>query len=731
MGGIGSPSSLTGLAIAQTVPGLIAPNGTTSEPNPEGLIPIDLFPNAGGGYGFGITDKRSMPEGYDHTINMTVREGRVLSPSFAVTNWTQFGNTGMPTLGRRAFCVPWIDSTGNPLVLVGLSQSTAKFQNNVLTVETTGQSSFTSGGAFFDDGNGVATFYVGQQAAPGTDKRRAAAKLAYRTQAGTWTESTTVNAKFLVSAGGALWRTTSDYQCSKCPAGSNPQTLVSWGANLYVGTADHVINCAGAIDAIPIFGATDGLWSYDEYNNRFQNIFPVPWDEENFRFLKPDGAGGLFTCSGNGDIIRLYRYGSIVSASPIGQKFPGRDTPRGVISDMVVDGDKVFAFLGAGTRVTQKDGLSFLKVTSGPTYTDYSANIIDQDYTTVATLNSLNTLANNESILIGADTPFAGVRFKMGSLNTVAGTIALSYSTGAGAFAGSPTFSINGTGYPLSAGTQAPFATDGMISWTLTTTDTTAWVKATYNSLSKYWMRIDVSAQLSAAVTVLEASIIPLRAAPTFREVTYPGSAAMDASGMLAKVLVGKFTGQTIVWNDVFTFYDVSPDGAIAVTSELTQNSARSLIVATRQNCYQIPLPFLKEPSVADFPALARDVSPHPIPVYYPSSVDLGGNWFELRYLHAAGRNFVQGSDKWCAAFRWDDTMPWNVLTQIPQEEAIWDILSESNAGRVLTTAFQIADYVPSEPVGPSGIMLRAWVKPLDIQPGTLPQVARTAIEQT
>lgn len=930
--------------------GPMAPNGTAQDPNPEKLIPVTLFPNRGGGYGFGVTQDASAPEGYDHTINMTVRDGRTVSPSFAQAVVSQFRLLAAFKEGERAYCLPWQDGNNppQPLVLIGTPAGPLLWQGGSGTIEQGNNSNWIAPGAFYDDGAGVPYFYAGQTLLDASGSQTLAPKLdavdaggtatstsltfshtcsgtnrlllvhiaqgganavssvtyngvaltlagavnntngnvhaelwyllapavgtfnivislpaaatiyafgsswtgvnqttplgtavtgtgtsttpsvtvtsavgdtvvdvlnaqqqpanltpstgqtslytgtlyvagssaagaasvtmgwsaangyawaqvavplkplaaaaqtvtvagplLRRSQAGVWTQNAVgVKGKFLAAAAGALWRVVNDYQVSKCPSGSDPFLLASWGTPIQVGTNDAPIVSIGNIDAAPIVGKADGIYAFDEPNTRFQNVFPVVFNQKNFPFMKPDGAGGLLTCTAQGDIIRIYRYGMIMSASPIKQKYPGRDTPRGIITDTVIDGDKVYAFLGASSRLTQQDGLTVLKTADMASFTDYTANVTDQSYQTNLPLSNFGANAN-DFILVGADSPFLGVQFVVGSPNAVhstagifAGALAVSFSTGAGTW----TSAIDDHLATVVDGTAAadvasvkpvPLARTGVLAWD-PSVSLSSWVKDTYNGQTKYWARISSpSVTMTAGTTVVEMAVIPQRAGPGFTTTNYNQAENWDASGALSKVLVGTFRGTQIIWDDVYTLPDVSPDGKLCVAAMATKASQKSLVVATRQGIYQSPLPYLNEPSVADFPLLARDTAGNLAPVFYPSAVDFGGNYYALRYLHTLGRNFAS-ADSQNVAFRWDDTQPWTVGTAVTgQEEGLWEWPDGTNYGRILTTALSIIPGQSTAPVGPSCVGFRAWVKPVVMPPGRAAQTARAVPEAT
>lgn len=223
-----------------------------------------VLPNRGQGYGHGRTDEGFLtrtgyllPDGYDRTINMTCRDGKSIAPSFATAHRTSdYLGTGDTTTTGPKFVVAWTTSAGVPFTLFNLGGTMRKYQDDAVTDETDATSNIYSCPAFYDDGAGTAYLYSGTY----TFGTGAVTFLNRRTQAGTWTEDGDVNAKFIVAAANSLWRTTSDYQASKCPAGSDPFTIGSWSGNYQVGTNDAKILAMGAIGPAPIIFKEDGIY---------------------------------------------------------------------------------------------------------------------------------------------------------------------------------------------------------------------------------------------------------------------------------------------------------------------------------------------------------------------------------------------------------------------------------------------------------------------------------------
>lgn len=716
-------------------PSGFAPNGTADNPNPDGLVRVTLFPNSGLGYGYALTDRGlgdSLPEGYHRTINAKVREGRILSPSFgvyakkAITHG--LANAAPFTLATWSKTGPY-----RPAAVLLSDELAYSYDSEALNGETEAiaAGSVFGGTTFHDDGAGTAYLYAGtiQGADSPWSQWTTAGYLNRRTRAGTWTADADVAAVYVVAAAGALWRVSSNYQISKCPTASEPFTIGNWGSAIVVGTSDAWIRQISAIGAAPIVFKEDGIWAYDETNARFELQYPIYRSDKHFPFVREDGQGGLYTALANGTIIHIARFGSITSIFPLSGKFPGRDTPRGPIMDMAIDGETLYALMDGRYRFSQPSGLKVLKtVDNFSTFTDYSTETKDQDYSTTADVSLLDTLANGDALLIGFDDRFLAMEIFVRLSNSLTASLSVAMSTGAGTWSSALTV-YDGTSL-ISSGNTITIGNGGASVVSLAMQSLSTWAKATYNSSSKYWLRLTVSGALDAATNLSEIRILPQRAAPAFTTTNNDTAETWEASGMFPKVLVGKRLGDAIIWDDVLTIPDVTRASRIAYTPHSTPSSPHgALLVATQESLWVYPMPEGGEPSAADTPLLARDATNDMAAVYYPSAVDLGAGLYELRYLHCVGAEMTMETDGWAAAFRWDETHAWHTFDTLYQPNAVFAARPGSNAGSVLHTAFMLLDGASTDPVGPYGRRIEAWLKPLDRHPSATTQPARTQPE--
>lgn len=133
-------------------------------------------------------------------------------------------------------------------------------------------------------------------------------------------------------------------------------------------------------------------------------------------------------------------------------------------------------------------------VNSGSTYTDYTSAVSDDNQATYADLSSLANVAGGGWFVIGADQLFRQILIVMdSSVNTNASVLTVQYWNGTSWYAAlNP---IDGT----AAGGKT-LARGGTIEFDLPSD----WALATANAVTAYYVRLSVSATLSAAVHVTE-----------------------------------------------------------------------------------------------------------------------------------------------------------------------------------------------------------------------------------
>ena len=129
---------------------------------------------------------------------------------------------------------------------------------------------------------------------------------------------------------------------------------------------------------------------------------------------------------------------------------------------------------------------------NGGSYIDYSSKVIDNDTSTSANLNSLDTVANQDCIIIGTRVPkVTGFRFVIGNANSNASVAAIHYWDGDSWEAVSA----------LSDGTIASAGKTLGQTGDMTFTEATS-VMGEFDGMSRYWWRLSVSAALDSTVTI-------------------------------------------------------------------------------------------------------------------------------------------------------------------------------------------------------------------------------------
>lgn len=112
------------------------------------------------------------------------------------------------------------------------------------------------------------------------------------------------------------------------------------------------------------------------------------------------------------------------------------------------------------------------------------------------TLNSLDTVANGDWIIVGGNYPFYGLVVTVGNTNGNASTLAAHY------WNGSAWTAVDSLSDGTAAG-GATLAQNGTITFTMPTT----WVASTIDGTLVYWLRLSVSAALDATVTTTAVTV--------------------------------------------------------------------------------------------------------------------------------------------------------------------------------------------------------------------------------
>jgi hypothetical protein len=135
---------------------------------------------------------------------------------------------------------------------------------------------------------------------------------------------------------------------------------------------------------------------------------------------------------------------------------------------------------------------------NGSSYTDGLTNVTDAG-AGVATISSLDTVANGDWIVVGFDEIVSGFFIDMtANVNSNAETLAAHY------WNGSAWTAVASLSDGTETGGTTTFGQDGEITF-----DTPAdWAQNTIDSSTKYWLRLSVTGALSASVEITEADAV-------------------------------------------------------------------------------------------------------------------------------------------------------------------------------------------------------------------------------
>lgn len=162
----------------------------------------------------------------------------------------------------------------------------------------------------------------------------------------------------------------------------------------------------------------------------------------------------------------------------------------------------------------------------GSTYTNNSTEVND-NATGVMTLNSLDTIANGDWVVLGGPAPFCGAALDVTNTN---GTGSITFT--AEYWNGSAWVALTN----LTNGASTAFGSDAQVTWDMPAAG--AWAASTINSVGPfYWCRLGVSAAVDSSVTLTEVDLLfPIKAAIDVR-------ADGDDATLMLESLGGSATG--------------------------------------------------------------------------------------------------------------------------------------------------------------------------------------------
>jgi len=173
------------------------------------------------------------------------------------------------------------------------------------------------------------------------------------------------------------------------------------------------------------------------------------------------------------------------------------------------------------------------------TYTDATDSLRDRDVASVLTLDSLDTYANGDYVLVASDRKFGGINVDVGNANGNASVMTVKY------------YKSNGTWADITATdgtvlTGATLGQDGNITWTVPSD----WAETTINGTKGYFVRIEVSAALDASVTVREVCLLSKDANRGYAYSGYPVTVPLSSADGGIEALVAAATATLdITWS--------------------------------------------------------------------------------------------------------------------------------------------------------------------------------------
>lgn len=349
----------------------------------------------------------------------------------------------------------------------------------------------------------------------------------------------------------------SGYLLAKLTADTDPGTESNWGTGIPVGRPTYDINKILPLGGSPIVCKGDGVFKYNPAPSTaiFDNLTPfVTPHPDNGKNAFTDGRGRIYYDTEDGHIL-VITFGAQSLQTPTRFNWIDRDTPWGRISAMTADMEYIYAAIDPGHIRTQATdapptgvGIN-VQSDNGGVFTNHTTSVTDRKYATEADWRTL-TSGGSDFIYIGADEPFWGIWYDVSSARTTSASSSISaksYSTGSDGWTNIQSNSFDSTHNFMQSGMMnLKNAADA------TATDffaSGAWLKNTVNSISKYWIRLTVNASM-AGVKVREVSICPYR--PPLDVDLFAVSGPM-LSGVLPKIFVGQWRGESMVWQDVWT----------------------------------------------------------------------------------------------------------------------------------------------------------------------------------
>ena len=331
-------------------------------------------------------------------------------------------------------------------------------------------------------------------------------KIWTRDSAGTWTQAAdAVYADYFALVEDRLWRATATNEVSNIASTDNPRTLANWSSGIAIGDDD--VSITGLVDSGQrLVVAKENGFHVGDAAAIFPRVYSVPSNvanRQNGVNTSKWGAAVVYPYDGGCALYEDGRVREIGLEQSFTQANQADQIPGVRISAIAEQGH----YLWCATRpslLPRAEPTGFQKtLNSGVAYTDYTTQVTDNDLSTVAILDALDTVANGDWVVIGYSATFYGIVLDLYQLNNGVATATLEYWSGAAWSA----FAANNPAVDRTAnvGPRTLGRSSEGIMWRTPPAD---WASSTINGINAFWVRYSVSAALGADVRVSEARIL-------------------------------------------------------------------------------------------------------------------------------------------------------------------------------------------------------------------------------
>lgn len=546
------------------------------------------------------------------------------------------------TLGQSpVWAGEWQDSNGLPIVYYLEGNHVMSLQGGVSAEVGTNKLAQVATDAAFHGGNlGVPYLWIAEGFA-GAIQKMSLAQIV--------TDGPVIRDK-LCSISGELYSSaipsataTAFSAVSFTPVGADPNLSASWSSSIIVGWATTDINDIKQVRGAPVVLKPEGVFIYNRSLDLWENKTPA-WEA----MPHPDNGRGAFSL-GLALIIPMGRGGAVIFDGYVVRDFspfsrdisPNLDTtqqsisvigatPIGLLAVSTVSrnpsggqGSKYAHDISFGGNLNSKatrrggsddDGSDvkgnrfFKTVDDESSFTDYTTQVNDGDWSTAADLSLLDTGANGDFFYVGHPKPFQGVQMYVSNRNVVGSTLS------AKIWNGSSWDSIGIVDFSQEDDNSgATLSTAGMV---IMTADPVAagWATRTLGSdaQSNYYIRFQVTSVLTNPTKVAETALLPWR--PSIDSTNFPED-GLDRAGCYPHMLAGEMDEQGGGrWHDlgaVMTAITSVDEASILLTADVGGsygNSTNKTVVIGKEAIFLIEggmndnWPFISPSGLVEFP---------------------------------------------------------------------------------------------------------------------------------